>query len=407
MIAALAGLTGCGDIRRVAPPAAIPPPRRSEPLQDTRVRSVVVMLLHGGMDSIFVTDPRQKSEVEAWVDVPYPAGDVTEIGGLRLGPHAKALAPVAPRLAFLNGVDVGVANHEKGVLNFHRMRRDGHSRLPRLVDIVGAHREDQAVGVVSLGDGHTFGVTSSFLGPSPLSWDELDHVSPDELNRMAEALRASRQSLRALGVGSQEVASEAALDEGIAFFERLAITPKLTTSEQDRWKRRFDRILWLLENDLTRCCYFAAKKLWDTHELNTEGQTSMNLSFFGPFAKFLDDLAKRRTRRGTTLADETVVLVGSELGRYPGLNSFKGKDHFPQTSFVLAGAGVQTGGRGAMFGATGRRMEAVNVSPTTGRPGPSARPLVLDDVGVTLLRAAGIDPSPYGYDGRPLEFLVA
>src|SRR5262245_8850079 len=100
----LAGLTslGLGCAKREAK-------RRA-----SRPRYVVTILLSGGMDSIWTTDPRERSEIEDGVDLPYPPAAIVEAGALRLGPHLAPLAPVARRLNVLNGVQVATANHNWG-----------------------------------------------------------------------------------------------------------------------------------------------------------------------------------------------------------------------------------------------------------------------------------------------------
>jgi hypothetical protein len=70
---------------------------------------------------------------------------------------------------------------------------------------------------------------------------------------------------------------------------------------------------------------------------------------------------------------------------------------------VLYGAPFRSG----TFGATGKQLEGLAVSSSTGRPGGAdPAPLRLDDVGTTALLLAGIDPERHGFTGRRLDFLV-
>lgn len=110
-----------------------------------------------------------------------------------------------------------------------------------------------------------------------------------------------------------------------------------------------------------------------------------------------------------SLAAQTLVVMGSEIGRFPALNGQHGKDHFPEAPCVLFGAGVNAGGgKGAVYGRTGKKMEAARVALATGRDtAVNGHEVLLDDLGATLLYLGGVsDPSVYGYDGRVLEFLV-
>jgi uncharacterized protein (DUF1501 family) len=136
---------------------------------------------------------------------------------------------------------------------------------------------------------------------------------------------------------------------------------------------------------------------WDTHTFNSERQAreAKRLEIVARFLAALD-------RRG--LADRTLVVVGSEIGRFPALNGQHGKDHFPEAPLLFYGAGVRGG---AAYGRTGRRMEGLPVSLATGKDARGGHMVTLDDVGATLLHLGGVeDPRALGYEGAILDFLV-
>ena len=62
------------------------------------------------------------------------------------------------------------------------------------------------------------------------------------------------------------------------------------------------------------------------------------------------------------VADKVVVMVGSDFGRTPGYNDGMGKDHWPITSILLMGAGIQ-GGR--VLGASDDRHNPKAIIPGT------------------------------------------
>jgi uncharacterized protein (DUF1501 family) len=130
-------------------------------------------------------------------------------------------------------------------------------------------------------------------------------------------------------------------------------------------------------------------------------------TFMPVFDRFLSEMTAVRNGFGT-LASTTAILCGSELGRFPVLNADLGKDHFPEAPYLFLGPGINTGdGQGSVFGTTGKQMQALPVSPKTGRAvGTNGHLVTLDDVGATLLMLAGIEPERYGYDGRRLDFLL-
>src|SRR5439155_25133362 len=140
---------------------------------------------------------------------------------------------------------------------------------------------------------------------------------------------------------------------------------------------------------------------WDTHYNNVPLQAKWNGAFFSMFSRFLGDLETRSNARGT-LADQTVIVVLSEIGRFGLINDVSGKDHFPEIPILVYGRGIN--GRN-VFGSTGTRMEAQPISLTDGHRAAGGVLPVLDDVGTTLLAWAGMEPSVFGYHGRRLQFL--
>jgi len=120
---------GAGLLSLVLPSARGAAPGAQHRRRD-RPRYIVTILLSGGMDAIWTTDPRERRDVEAGVDLPYPATAIVEAGALQLGPHLAPLATVADRLSVVRGVQVGTANHNWGWLQFDRLRTGVDERMP-------------------------------------------------------------------------------------------------------------------------------------------------------------------------------------------------------------------------------------------------------------------------------------
>ena len=201
------------------------------------------------------------------------------------------------------------------------------------------------------------------------------------------------------------------MQQAQAFFKRLSTSPRFSPKS---WGKEsgpvakaaedFQRTLWLLENDLTRSVFLKLQFDWDSHYRNADKQTGANASLTFLLNHFLTALHERSNAHGT-LASQTVLIVGSELGRFPVINGNLGKDHFPESQFMLFGPGINVG---QAFAPTGRRMEGLKVSAKTGLVAEvDADHLLLDDLGTTLLHMAGVNPELYGYAGRRLRFLEA
>jgi uncharacterized protein (DUF1501 family) len=83
---------------------------------------------------------------------------------------------------------------------------------------------------------------------------------------------------------------------------------------------------------------------WDFHHNNFEFHLHYVSNFDKPFAFFLEDLAQRGH------LDRTLVIVMTEFGRTPRINTGYGRDHYSRAwSIALAGCGIK---HGAVIGKT-------------------------------------------------------
>ncbi|HTE55044.1 MAG TPA: DUF1501 domain-containing protein [Kofleriaceae bacterium] len=384
-----------------------------------RPRYFVQLLLSGGHDTVYTTDPKTRGEVRGDIDLPQK-NQIVDSGKLRLGAHFAPLARYADRLSFLNGVQVGTANHETGLKQFVRLKTNVSERMPGVLDIIGRQRrQDQPIAAIHLNMFHRVLHTPSFFGNPDrfyygerTIWEAMAEADKDQLASMASVMKRESASLRRRGALSREgqVTAEH-LDDVAAFFTRMTqVEPFVPTQVADDYVAQsmaesMQRTVWLLENDLTCGVLIDVGLLgWDTHQRNDARQSDMNGNFVKHFSWFLDALGSRKNQHGV-LADTTAVVGGSDLGRFPRLNDMLGKDHLPQTAFFFSGPGIAAG---QVFGQTGTEMEARPISLSTGRVPQrgGGREIILDDVGTTLMVLAGLDPQRYGYTGAVLDFLL-
>jgi uncharacterized protein (DUF1501 family) len=392
-------------------------------------RSTLIVFLRGGIDPVYTTNPRVASEVASGVDVPYGADAITSAGDLRLGPHFAPLAPFAGDMAILNGVQVHTANHPTGEGQVLRLRTGITAEMPSVLDVLAKSRQDQPLGCVTLGDVYLSEFSSGWFGEQTGTGNGtlhlgassrkgilsvLDETSPEDLALLAKTLRGHAARMMKSASASSTLATTAEnLERTAALFTRLPQVPRFRVetwspdAAQQRHAANLQRALWLFENGLTKSIYLRVEESWDSHIDNAVNQATSSARFIPMFARFLEEAKRRTTSRGT-LFDETLVVMGSELGRFPRLNHDGGKDHFPEASYVLFGRCFNTNAsKGVALGATGRQMEAL---PLPARSGPAqadvGRLMQLDDLGATLLYLSGVDPRPYGYGGRILDRLV-
>ena len=79
---------------------------------------------------------------------------------------------------------------------------------------------------------------------------------------------------------------------------------------------------------------------WDTHEDNDDDQSPLWEGLFDGLNELMTLLDATPGQTTPTLAGETMVVVMSEMGRTPKLNPANGKDHWPYTSILMVGAGL-------------------------------------------------------------------
>lgn len=380
-------------------------PRPSRATASRRTPYHVFVLLGGGLDAVLTLDPKTRTEVDLSVDLPYDARSIHSTGELALGPHMGSLAPWAGHAAVVRGVLTGSVAHIPATYQLLLMRRGiplGGKQVTFLDLVAGAHRS-APLPVVRLGGSTPLkGVITSetvFDGLLSLNPEELDVVRK-QLHKQAEWLAGSRDR--------DGAATASRLRGTVEFLDRLpglpgpAIEAWATADDAQQFAKMLQRCLWLFEHDLTACAWIQQFG-WDTHVDNNAAQGRVSSELLPVFARFVEELAKRTNSHGSLL-DQVRIIAGSELGRFPKLNSERGKHHFPEIPMLFMGAGIP-GGRA--FGRTGRMMEALPMDLRTGLATKNGGSVVaLDDVGATLLRSVGVDPELYGNSGRHLPFLV-
>jgi uncharacterized protein (DUF1501 family) len=149
-----------------------------------------------------------------------------------------------------------------------------------------------------------------------------------------------------------------------------------------------------LSAGICRCASVGTDFVWDTHEDNSL-QSGLFESFFADLDEILAMLASTPGPNGGALADETTVVVTSEMARTPAFNGSGGRDHWPYTSMLLIGPGI-VGDRS--FGGFTDVYTGIGVDPG-GSPDPSSAGISAESLGATLLTLGDIDPQEYLREG--------
>jgi len=106
---------------------------------------------------------------------------------------------------------------------------------------------------------------------------------------------------------------------------------------------------------------------------------------------------------GGSMADETVIVVLSEMGRHPRINGYGGKDHWTFTSAMLVGGGI-AGGR--VVGAYDDYFLGRDVDLASGEPTDSGVSLTPAHLGATLLALGDVDPGDWALP-EPITALMS
>jgi hypothetical protein len=407
---ALANLRCKGGGRSAAPlPTAGPVAKpRSGP------RYIVILDPDGGPDAILTTNPRTRDQVNAEVDLPYGPEGVVEVGGIKLGPHFAPLAPFAKRMAIVNGVALDTANHYTGWAQVTRLRTRPLPGAPGVLDICGDHRDDQPLSCITFGSMSPVQFSPNYADGQGVF--QIHKLGRDALTTLSNNLFDEADSVAAAGADLRFARTAANYREIGQLAQRLVDLPELEFAswpevESNTLPADLQRLVWALEHDLVRCAFVKIRPFsgWDSHSYNAITQRNCSRVFCNAFLRFMHELDTRRNEYGT-LASNTLVVVGSEIGRFPRLNDNLGKDHFPEAPMFFVGPGVNTGdGAGAMFGVSDDRMAALPIELASGRKATrGGHRIRLDDIGATILAAAHIPREPYGFHhGRVLPFLLA
>lgn len=142
---------------------------------------------------------------------------------------------------------------------------------------------------------------------------------------------------------------------------------------------------------------------WDTHVNNDTGQSTNWEGLFAGLVTLMDRLAASPGDGGGSLADETIVVVVSEMGRTPRLNANQGKDHWPYTSMLMTGPLI-TGGR--VVGGYDDLYYGLPLDPESGEPDEGGAQLTTAAMGATLLQMCDIDPADYLAGTNPMPGIL-
>lgn len=346
---------------------------RRRPLAETYKGPLFLTInARGGWDPTSLCDPKgaaSRGDADA-VNASFLTRDIaTTASGIRHAPLGREFRRFFEkherRLLVINGIDVGTHGHGDGARHTWsgRLAQD----YPSFAALVAAiHGGDSATGYLSFGGyDETAGMVTRTRGADargPARAENFDRVDPVDVRFGAplgtvyatrtgvDELRALQRRLPALDDGPNPLIRQ--IQVALAAY-RAGITVAVNL-ELDGFDTHVDH---------------------DAEHAPLLAQLLAAVDFAGEEAE----------RQG--VADELVIVVGSEFGRTPGYNALRGKDHWPVTSALVMGKGI-AGGR--VVGATSERHEALPVDPRTLAVGTRGVRIEPKHVHQELRRLAGI-----------------
>ncbi len=364
----------------------------------------------GGWDTTACFQPNfGSSEVEM-----EPDATQANVGGITFVDHASRpnvrayFDRYAPQTCVINGIEVQSITHER----CHRIMMTGsadgetddwgailagesteHHLLPYLVQSGTAFSAAHSRGVVRVGSA---GQLSRLLDGSVLTEAEGQYPLPSAA-RLAQVDAFVRARMAAAAPKSP-IASAAtlALSDAESFARyagQLAVTN--TGGGCYQLEKNISSVWDVFSEGLARTALVKysgwCSEGWDTHTQN-ERQSRHFDELFQMLGLALDDLATRPAIGGGSLADETVVIVLSEMGRTPRLTPVGGRDHWTFTSAMVIGAGVR-GGQvvgGYDTSGFGAGCDFASGEVSVSGPGISAA-----NFGATVLALGDVDPGEH------------
>jgi hypothetical protein len=361
-----------------------------------KAQSVINVFLPGGLAAQESFDPKLLAPIE----YRGPLDNVkTKLEGVHFSDQLKRTAEVADKICVVRSMTHGEADHSRGTHNmFTGWRPSPAVEYPSMGSIVShelAPRNDLPPYVCIPNQPNSFagtGFLGSAYGPFSLGADPADGAfKVRDLNLPSgidEKRFAERRKMRAVvDAHFSSLEKSDALMGMDSFYERAYAMmssekarsafdlEKETGKLRDEYGRNAAGQRMLLSRRLVEAgVRFVSLTYggWDHHDNIRSGVSSQMPAFDQAFAALIRDLIERG------MLDSTLVLVTTEFGRTPKVNSTGGRDHYPKVfSIVLAGGGIK---QGCVHGAT----DTIGTEPEND-------PLTVPDYAATVYQLLGID----------------
>jgi Protein of unknown function (DUF1501) len=383
--------------------------KHSRASENARPHYIVEICLSGGFDSLLTVDPKNASQCGTNIDCGYRPDEMIR-GKRRLyGPLIGALVRHDEDLCLVHGVRVDTVAHDDGLRSLSRGKVAYGPSTPAIGDVLGSLLPGSApIAHLSLRD------FSGMMTPlKPGGYLPRAVIVPEDVSRRlvdpgappyvrpswADTVAADRvQQARVLFATDPEQRSLYGVDAAdAAALSRLLSTASRTTGFVDEMiGHRLELAVHAILNDHAKLISLGFNYLYfDSHTDNLHIQKQRLGPALADISRFIDILKSTRNAHGP-LFDQTTIVIASELGRYPKNNAVRGKDHWPENSWIVLGKGIRKDA--ATIGATDAQFRGTDVDYRTGSTtAGDRRPMFVDTMYATLIHLAGGVPGQHGY----------
>ena len=390
-------------------------------------RKFLFIYASGGWDPTWVFAPVGEGSIA----VGDPSGQTATVGGLTYvsnetrGSVDTFFQSYGDRCCIINGLEIPSVTHERcRTLSFTGGSGTGLDdwpsilagastgfTLPHLVLSGPSFTSRYTASVMRLGESSQL---SALISGSALSRSDtpLSMLSQDSAALVETFVAARRQAwIDAAGRGQARRHADALglSAEQVELLQALQGDIELGV-ESKGWVYASDRVrpaLTCMERGFTRCALVEQagewNVTWDNHT-NISQMDAHYRTLFDDLLEIMADVDSRTTVSGGRLADELTIVVFSEMGRTPTLNSGQGKDHWTCTSAMLIGAGVRGD---QVVGAFDDQLLGRPIDLSSGQASEHGTAITAQHLGATLLALGDIDPGQWVGDVAPIEAALA
>jgi hypothetical protein len=349
---------------------------------EATAKSIIHIYLPGGMAHQESFDPKPFAPIEYRGEMKQIA---TRISGEQFGETLPKTAEIADKLCVIRSMTHGEAAHERGTHNmFTGYKPSPALSYPSIGSVISheygpRHDLPPYVCIPNMpnefaGSGYLSSAFAPFsLGSDPASngFKVRDLNLPNGVDDSRFATR--RSALEAVNAYFQKKEKSDDLTAMDTFYDRaysLISSPeardafdieKESKEIRDEYGRNTAGARMLLARRLVQSGVRLVNLTyggWDMHNQIVRGFKSQMPSFDQAFSALIRDLDR------TGMLNETLVMVSSEFGRTPKINSNSGRDHWPKVfSVALAGGGIKGGMVYGSSNATASEPEEYPVGP--------------------------------------------